>query len=186
MVCPKCRKSYRFGVIICVDCGCTLVRNPDRLTDREESNLRLEMAQETQGVSLREPVVLHSSSRLGPVGSIIELIVSVIVFVLSWQKLDEYKTGIGQFAVAVSKQAADEKLFYQVLVGASIAVAIISLVLIINYYSSRGDESTEPRIMLVCPGCKARVPDGQIFCGSCGERLTPSNSSLDSTRDKSG
>ncbi|ATW24282.1 hypothetical protein DCMF_05295 [Candidatus Formimonas warabiya] len=35
------------------------------------------------------------------------------------------------------------------------------------------DTETGPAVFIVCPGCQAKAPAGQKFCGSCGQSIEP-------------
>ena len=111
-----------------------------------------------------------SSGTTAPIGGFIGLIIGVIISIFSFQKLGEFSSGIGQLAVAVSKEAAQEKSNYQFLAVIGVVVAIISLGFIIHHYATKPPSDPE-KVLVICPHCQARSPEGQGYCGSCGQKL---------------
>jgi len=152
--CPDCGTKSAKGARRCRACG-------RAFTDAERGEINAESSSQSP------------ANQSAPVGSFIALAVSILGIVFLGQKISEYGSSIGQFAVAVSKQAAQEKLHDQLLLALAIVVAVTSIGLIINFYSSRSGSAKATSIVVICPGCRGRVPDGQKFCGTCGERLVP-------------
>ena len=123
MKCPACGIPVDAGTAECPNCGLNL--QPQDGTHRPMD----------RGAIWRTDAPPEAPAGAPPIGSFVCLIASIITLIFSLQKLSEYGTGLGQFAVAVSRDAANEKTLYQVLVAAAVVVGVVSVGLIVNYYA---------------------------------------------------
>ena len=156
MECPRCHSAAPPGARYCSGCGVAF-------SPRVQAQFT-----PSQSPAVGPPVV-----------PLTILIASIVALVFLFDQLAQLNSPWASFPAGFINSESDLALAKQlckVIIGAVSALAVVALVEVavgIGHYSTGGQPAPSggERILLVCPRCRSRNPQGCRFCENCGAQL---------------